>query len=279
VSIGLLEAGVVSKIALADKDPLVAAFWQTVFSKRAKDLANLVLNASVTLKEWRRQRESAPRSTLGLAFKCLFLSRTNFSGCLTEATGPIGGVRQGSEYDISCRFNKSRLANRILELSRLKDKVLFVRCQSWKMTMKHISSLGLHQSSPQTVLYYLDPPFFGKARKLYREYFDDAAHLDLADAVSNLKSNYVLSYDDDSRARELYSLNSGFARVNLQYNARIDDGQRLVASEILVSNLIADLRRKKLLGSLGCVIPLPHRRKKTVVRQEKRIAEQLAAGY
>jgi DNA adenine methylase len=83
VSIGLLEAGVVRRIALADKDLLVASFWRTVFSREASNLAGLVMNTPVTLTEWRRQRGDFPRSPLRRAFKCLFLNRTNFSGFST----------------------------------------------------------------------------------------------------------------------------------------------------------------------------------------------------
>jgi len=278
VSIGLLEAGAVDLICLGDKDPLIAALWQTIFSNQASRLAKMVSKADVTLDEWRRQKAAKPRSRLGAAYKCLFLSRTSFSGCLTDATGPVGGVRQSGKYTIDCRFNKEKLSSRIMELSTLRARVLFVRSQGWKMTLKHVASRSLHRHSPERVLYYLDPPFFAKAPSLYREYFLDADHRSLAAAVSRLTGNYVLSYDDHSKAQALYEKNPGFARVNLQYSARIDDGNRIVASEILVSNLIAELRQDELLGELGCIIPLPHRRKKTIRNQQVRLLQQALAN-
>lgn len=274
VSIGLLEAGIVNSIAIADKDPLIASFWQTVFSSSASRLADRVLNTEVTLEEWRRQKTLSTRRRGDLAFKCLFLSRTSFSGCLTDATGPIGGMRQTGDYDISCRFNQSKIADRIIELSKLRHRVVFVRCQNWKLTLSQVSSRRACRIAPHSVLFYLDPPFFAKAPSLYREYFDDASHAALASSISTMRANYVLSYDDHFNACQLYGENTGFARVNLQYNARIDDRRRLVASEILVSNLISKLRKQNTLGSLGCVIPLPHRRKRTVLHQRQRLLEQ-----
>lgn len=274
MAIGMLESGLASKIAIADKDPLIAAFWEVVFSARATSLAELILETPVTLDAWRKQRLARPRGKLKQAFKCLFLSRTSFSGCLTDATGPIGGYQQTGEYKIDCRFNRSRIASRILELSKLRDRVEFVRCQSWQMTMKHIAARAIYRDRPKAVLCYFDPPFFAKASSLYRHFFETKHHLELASWLPTIRANYILSYDDHPDAWSLYSKNPGVARVNLQYNARVDDDQRLVASEILVSNLIGTLRERRLLGSIGCVIPLPHRRKKTVIHQELRVKQQ-----
>lgn len=260
VSIGLLEAGIVRQIALADKDYLIASFWKTVFSRQASNLAELVLDTPITLAEWRRQRNSAPRSTLRRAFQCLFLNRTNFSGSICRATGPIGGVRQAGEYKINCRFNQERIANRLMELSRLKDRVDFVRCQDWRQTLRQIKARVAYRRSPESVLFYLDPPFFAKADLLYRQFFSDRDHRSLAAALPRIKAQYILSYDDHPRACDLYSRHPGFARVNLQYNARIDDRARIVASEVLVSNIVAEIRRRGLIGQLGCVIPLPQHR-------------------
>lgn len=260
VSIGLLEAGIVRRIALADKDLLVASFWRTVFSREASSLADLVMKTPITLAEWRRQRGDFPRSPLRRAFKCLFLNRTNFSGSINRRTGPIGGVSQAGPYKIDCRFNRERLANRLIELSKLRDQVDFVRCQDWRKTLRQIKARSLYKRSPESILFYLDPPFFEKADLLYRHCFTDREHLGLARAISEIRARFILSYDDHSRARELFGAHPGFARVNLQYNARIDDHARIVASEVLVSDIIAEVRKRGLVGKLGCLIPLPRYR-------------------
>ena len=139
VSIALLEQGLVDRIALADRDPLVAGFWHVVFSRRAPDLADRIYDAKVTVCEWQRQRASSPTKPLDIAFKCLFLNRTSFSGALMSRTGPIGGARQKSQYTIDCRFNREVLAERVLELSRLSGRVDFVRCQSYRATFAQVA--------------------------------------------------------------------------------------------------------------------------------------------
>jgi len=245
VSIGLLEAGLATEIALSDKDELVASFWKTVFSRNAASFADLIACAQVDLGEWRRLRNSSPRTDFERAYKCLFLNRTSFSGILHERAGPIGGQGQKSAYAIDCRFNRDRLASRILELSRLRDRVLFVKRQDYWKTVDHVRNLlQSKRYAANGLLWYLDPPFFEKAETLYRYTFMDAGHLVLRHLLRELEGRWVLSYDDVPQARKFYSQDLGFARVNLSYNARIDSKERLTSSEIVVSNIIAQLREE-----------------------------------
>ena len=75
-----LATGFAQKVILNDRDPLIAAFWRTVFFD-TDWLVNKVENAEVTLSEWIRLKAQKPKSTRGLAYKCLFLNRTSFSRC------------------------------------------------------------------------------------------------------------------------------------------------------------------------------------------------------
>ena len=238
VSIALLEQGLIEAIALADRDPLIAGFWSVVFSPQASKLADRIYDTAISVKEWDRQRKSDPTDPVEIAFKCLYLNRTSFSGSLMDRTGPIGGARQKGAYKIDCRFNRSVLAERVLELSRLSSHVAFVRCQGYRATFAQMR----RRADGSSALWYLDPPFFNKAKRLYRYSFEPQEHEDLADQLDTLPGEWVLSYDDVPQARQMYQAHPGFAVVNLQYTARVDDGARLVSSEVLVSGLIAELR-------------------------------------
>jgi len=265
VSISLLEANYVDRIALVDADPLVASFWQVVFSADASCLADRIHAGDVTLNEWKKQKKLDPRTAVDTAYKCLFLNRTSFSGSLHPLTGPIGGMTQKGAYKIDCRFNRSKLAGRILELSELRHRVSFVRNESYRKTIRDVRKTSLFQRRPEAILWYLDPPFFAKADKLYRRHFDARDHSQLADDTTRMPGRWILSYDDHTAARALYSGRKGYARVNLQYTARIDEKHRLVATEIVVSDIIADLRARGLLNDGAEVIHLPRRRQSSTV--------------
>lgn len=268
VSISLLEADYVDNIALADADPLVASFWETVFSDRADTLADMIYDADVSLDQWKSLKGSESAPGIASAFKCLFLNRTSFSGSLHRKAGPIGGMSQMSDYKIGCRFNQGKLAERVLELSRLRHRVRFVRNESYAKTVRDVRRTSIFRDSPEKVFWYLDPPFFAKADKLYRCHFDRVDHEGLARSVEDIPGNWLLSYDSHADAHALYSAHPGFALVNLQYSARIDEKQRLVAKEIVVSNVIADLRRRGELQDGAEIIPIPRRRQNAAANIE-----------
>lgn len=261
VSISLLEADYVDMIALADADPLVGSFWSVVFSDQAHVLADMVYDARITLEEWLRLRSLEAAPGIEAAFKCLFLNRTSFSGSLNNVAGPIGGKSQAGDYKIDCRFNRNKLAERILELSRLRHRVRFVRTQTFAKTLSDVRRTAVARDRPSSLFWYLDPPFFAKADRLYRYHFEAEDHVGFAEATAAIPGHWLLSYDDHPDARRLHGRHPGFAVINLQYSARIDDKQRLSAKEIIVSNVIARLRADGKLQDMAEVIQIPVRRR------------------
>jgi DNA adenine methylase len=236
VAIAQLSSGLVRKVILNDVDPMIAAFWQTLFFD-TKWLVDRVESTNITLSEWRRQKSSKPRSRRGLAFKCLYLNRTSFSGVLTDRAGPIGGQSQSSEYAIDCRFNKPRVIRRIEQVASLRSRVAAVWNLNWRAAMTRVSRLQRAGRLPETVLYYLDPPFYRKASSLYRYYFDDREHVRLRDFLVEFDEPWILSYDACQEVLGLYrSKDFRASDVNLIYTAS-QKGKRSVGKEIIVSNL------------------------------------------
>jgi DNA adenine methylase len=256
VSISLLEAGYAEEIALNDLDELVAAFWSIVFSRDADALAEIVENAEVSVPEWYRMKKLRPASMMEAAFKCLFLNRTSFSGSLHNQAGPMGGRNQAKGDLIGSRFNKEKIAKRIRQLGRIHERVRSVTCGHYSQAIR------THGSAD--TLWYLDPPFFAKADRLYRHHFDEAAHNFMCMNVTRIKGRWILSYDDHADARRLYGDNPGFARIGLQYTAAVGE-TRQQKGEIVVSDIIA--RRRATSADLGREIEIPRR---SVQRATKR---------
>lgn len=233
-SIAFLEAGLAEEAVLNDLDPLVSAFWATVFFKKADQLADKILDAKIDLQVWDELRASDPSDDVDRAFKCLVLNRTAFSGSLKETAGPIGGRRQESEYSIDCRWNAERLAERVWGLSQLKDRVR-VRCSDFRRFMGSYRSASSRR--PETsLLWYIDPPFFHKADELYRFWFDHRDHKALASSVRNLPGIWMLSYDNCLESREMYAEHPGRALVDMRYTAaKRSVVQRLDCTELVVT--------------------------------------------
>lgn len=255
VALSLLARDKVETIGLVDRDPLIAAFWDTVFHD-ADWLIEKIKTVDVTLERWRHYKAAIPIDSRERALACLFLNRTSYSGILAPRAGPIGGQAQTSHYTIDCRFPRDTLIERIERLAAWAGRVAFVRHGSWEEGIAHVSRLlgaNATQLSGSDVFYYLDPPFFQKAERLYTHYFRDADHRRLCDALTGLKEHWVLSYDACDDVEALYRDVGNRVYLDLSYStatARTKRRERKV--EAIIAHpavaLPADMRRREAPG-------------------------------
>lgn len=208
---------------------MVAAFWKTLFFD-TDWLIDSIESCEISLEEWNRLKSLKTTDRRTLAYQCLFLNRTSFSGILHPNAGPIGGQLQESSYSIDCRFNKATVIKRILKAASWKDRVEFVWNWSWR---KGLQSITKH--SKEDIFVYLDPPFYKKADKLYTHCFNSAEHIKLRDYLSTLQSPWLLSYDGHPDIEKLYA-DFNKSRVDIAYSTS-DKGRRDVGKEIIVSSL------------------------------------------
>jgi DNA adenine methylase len=229
VSIALLEDGVVDRVAINDVDPLIAGLWSVVFSKAgATWLAKQIRTTPLTLDEWRRQKALVPSNEREAALKCLFLNRTSFNGIIHKS-GPLGGWGQVNTK-IDVRFNRERLASRVLQLSKF-EEVVTVRNENWR-------AFCHRYSRNPTAIFYLDPPYFHKAEQLYGHVFDTGTHEELRDYLEGLLRPWLLSYDDAQEIRDLYEDLATNARViDNTYSTHPLGGSSFVGRELVFTNM------------------------------------------
>lgn len=236
VALQLANDGLVEAIGLIDRDPLVAAFWKTVFWD-ADWLVEKVETIEVTLGKWREFKSMVPEGTRDRALACLFLNRTSFSGILAPGAGPIGGHQQNTDYRIDCRFPRETLVKRIRQAEKLRDRVAFVWNLSWAKGLSILRRMQQYGSLPKNVFFYFDPPFFEKADRLYTYYFSDDDHRRLRDTVLGLDDPWIMSYDSVERVEELYAgADLGPSHVELLYSTSVTAGSRPTL-EAIISNL------------------------------------------
>jgi DNA adenine methylase len=232
VALELADLGLVKQIALADLDPWVAAFWQTVFED-TDWLCRKVETITVDLETWDRLKRTKAQSRRWQALACLFLNRTSFNGALHWRAGPIGGRAQTSDHDLACRFPRARLIARMRACEKLANdgKVAWVRCQPALEAIRDARREA--KTSGKTIFTYLDPPFWAKSSLLYRYGFEDFHHEELAEALRWLREPWLLSYDVAHEVAELYEKHDvRRAEVELLYTA----AQRSAYDEMVVTN-------------------------------------------
>lgn len=230
ISIGLVGSGACSSASISERDPLLYAFWKSVFTNPGK-LIKRITKAEITLHTWHDLRplidlDEPDESQLDLlAFAALFFNRTNFSGVIHS--GPIGGQAQTSDYSIDCRFNRDELAQRIEILSSLGSKFDVRYADALDVIKAH--------SNEREALFYIDPPYFLQGKKLYRYNYRLNGHVALASALQKANFSWVLSYDNHDVIENLYE---GFHNIyqEFTYCSRMPKKE----SELLITNLGLD---------------------------------------
>jgi DNA adenine methylase len=233
VALELADLGLVEQIALADLDPWVASFWQTVFWD-CEWLCEKVQRMSVDLETWERLKRTRAKSRRAQALACLFLNRTSFNGALHPSAGPLGGRAHKSSYDIACRFPRERIVKRLRACERLasEGKVAWVRCQPALEAMRDARQQA--KSEGVEMFTYLDPPFWAKSSRLYRYGFADFHHEELAEALRWVKEPWLLSYDVSPDVSELYEQHDAQQlNVELLYTGT----RRSAYEELVITNL------------------------------------------
>ena len=234
LALALLKEGLAARITLNDVDPIIFSFWQSVLNE-TDALCDLIQNTPVTLETWRAQQSiiaaSANHTQLEIAFATFFLNRTNRSGIIKGA-GVIGGYAQDGKYNISSRYYKDALVGRIQEIAKYKNRIKFFNKDALDFCSRHLRS--------SKILVYLDPPYFEKGHRLYRNHYSKSDHQKIRDfIIQNIKCPWVVSYDNAPEINELYKNTKGII-YGLPYTAasRREGTETIFFSETL---LVPDL--------------------------------------
>lgn len=227
VTLGLLENNIVQEAILGEQDPLLFAFWEAVF-RHTDELIERFLDLPITLDSWHKLRPAltakSPYETkdfVGFALAGLFFNRANFSGILNG--GPIGGMKQASEYKIDCRTNKDEIVCRILAISTLADRV--------NVYLGDAIDLIKKRKNRKTDFIYADPPYYLQGESLYRYFYRLGDHKRLAQILEDTQSKWLLSYDDHHVIEFLYE-KFNMRRHDFQYSARSPKKH----TELLIAN-------------------------------------------
>ncbi|NOT04743.1 MAG: DNA adenine methylase [Anaerolineales bacterium] len=200
VGLALLFDGYVNHIYINDLDRSVYAFWYSVLHK-TEELAKLIQETPVTMSEWYKQRDIQKNkkyeTLVRLGFSTFFLNRTNRSGIISG--GVIGGKEQNGDWKLDCRFNKTELVGRIRKIAENKRKISLYNKDASTFIQTELPQIE-HNS-----LVYLDPPYYVKGQQmLYVNYYEPDDHKSIANSISQITQQWVISYDDVPEIRLLY---------------------------------------------------------------------------
>ncbi len=221
MALNLLYSGFSRRIGLNDLDPAIYAFWYAAV-RHSDEFCQKIADVAISIDQWHRQQEiwsnPADNSLMDVGFAAFFLNRTNRSGII-EGAGPIGGYNQIGSYKLDVRFNKSALIRSISLLGAARDNIEVTNDDALIYLETHLN---------ESNFVYLDPPYYVRGRKLYRNFYTHDDHVAIADLMKNSSSPWLVSYDDVPQIREIYDWACPL-EVKILYTA----GKAALGSEVL----------------------------------------------
>ncbi len=247
ISLGLLDMNIVNKAYVNDKDPMIYAFWYSVFNlndeliEKIKEMAtNITVKKYYELKNFynisiNSKTECDNKNILNYASAFLFLNRTSYSGIVKG--GPLGGKKQESKYKIDCRFGINNIINKIRYLYKFRQQVEL-------SNLDGIEFIKEFANNYTNSLLYIDPPYFKAGKDLYSFYFNTNNHEILANLLldDEIKNPWLVSYDDNEFIKSLYSKKGIFCdkvltnKYTYLHRKYLISSKKRIVYEVLFSN-------------------------------------------
>ena len=200
----LLKNNIVDKLILNDIDKSIYCFWKSILDFN-KEFCEMINSVNIDLVEREIQKKiqkdkdildlTKKSDILKLGFSTFFLNRVNHSGIIRA--GVIGGIEQNGNYKMDCRFNKKNLIERIKEINKYKKKIEFYNLDAIDFLKKI--------ENKKKIFIFFDPPYFQKGKDLYTNFYMIEDHINLAKHISNLKQDWITTYDNTEEIKEIYS--------------------------------------------------------------------------
>jgi DNA adenine methylase len=191
VSLLAVYEGLVLRAEFAERDPDVAATWQSVLNGDFKGLVKRIRSFKVTRKNVIAVINGRPTALRNRAFRCIVQNRTARGGVIAKGAGLI---REGEDGNgLRSRWYAETLAERIATINSLKRRLKFVQTNGQKLIEKY-----LHRRS---VVFFVDPPYTQAASRLYRHW--KINHGKLFELLSKAKGDVLMTYDDTPEIRRL----------------------------------------------------------------------------
>lgn len=157
-----------------------------------------------------------------LGFATFFLNRTNRSGIIKG--GMIGGKSQSGVWKIDARYNKADLIKRIEKIYTYRTKIQLYNKDVNSLITRYIPLYGNNS------FVYFDPPYFGKGKELYLNFFSYSDHIRIEEYIRNYVScDWVITYDNVPEIEKIYK-NYPIKCFDLNYCA----GKNRKASEFII---------------------------------------------
>ena len=196
-SVGLTVAAenLADRVVLVEKDPAVAAVWETIIYGDAEQLAGRILAFTLDENHVSELLNSTPPTTLDVAFHTIVRNRVARGGILAPRAGMMRAGENGR--GLASRWYPKTLAGRIRAIVPLRDRLEFVCADGLDVAAQHVNST-------ETVL-FADPPYTAGGKnagsRLYTYFALD--HEKLFTVAQAHPGDVLITYDNTAEVSTL----------------------------------------------------------------------------
>lgn len=184
VSLATVIEDLVDSALMVEIDSSITVVWQVIISEDAEHLVKRISSFEITEKNVEEVLNEEHDSLLEKAFASLLRNRISHGGITAPGAGWIKHGEEGK--GLRSRWYPRTLCDRIRTIASVKDRLQIMEGDGFAVLSKY--------SNHENVVFFIDPPYTVAGKRLYN-YFD-IDHERLFEIASNLKGDYLITYDE-----------------------------------------------------------------------------------
>jgi DNA adenine methylase len=182
--------GLASRLTLIELDEQIAAVWTAILAN-GQELAARILEFDLTREKVVAELASAPTNAHDRAFQTILRNRVQRGGIMAPGAGLLRAGENG--HGIASRWYPETLSRRILDIVNRREAITFVEGDGIGFIKRH--------ADLNDRVWFIDPPYTLAGRRLYTH--SEIDHRQLFDAVTKLKGDFLMTYDNARPIQEL----------------------------------------------------------------------------
>jgi DNA adenine methylase len=187
--------GLAEHVVLVERDPNIAAVWNTILGGQAKWLGDQILNFDLTRENVTRVLRREPATQRERAFAVILRNRVQRGGIMAEGAGLVKTGENGR--GLNSRWYPETLARRIQEIAEVRERFSFMEADGFEVIRRY--------ADDESAAFFVDPPYTVASRRLYAHWQVD--HRALFEMLAKAKGDVLMTYDN---TREIAALATEF---------------------------------------------------------------------
>jgi DNA adenine methylase len=219
-SLTVADLRLADHVTMVEKDEQVAAVWRTILGGGADWLANEIMEFDVTKENVESRLGGTASCDREMAFRTVLKNRTFHGGILAPGSSVLKHGENGK--GIRSRWYPETLRNRILKVATLADRITFIEGDGIEVMRQNVDR--------EDTVYFIDPPYTVAGKRAGSRLYTHSQldHEALFDVTSQLKGDFLMTYDDAEGVHELATRHSFITRTVAMRNTHLTEMTELL---------------------------------------------------